>query len=236
MDVIPPEIKNKAILNELLSFLEVVIHCILRIRGVYPAQLFKSVQKYDLLTWMSRHPDLNEYIHSLLEDTREWWKKGLMEKINLVISDEISGQIIEEYCFRLYDYIPKDADDVIDETIIPENASSRERGMAKRKKVELQIINLRSHLKRLLCLVMRSDGDCSPIRDKCTFSLLVSTCEIQDSNEPTADNLGVTSWEQIPKPKFPNAKHTPIGTVNSDPICLSLDVHALPRSSSSITR
>lgn len=53
-------------LNVFCEFLEAVIHQILHLRRVYKPDLFERHRLYGITTRKSRHPELNEYIHSVV--------------------------------------------------------------------------------------------------------------------------------------------------------------------------
>ena len=50
---------------------EVAIHTILRVRQVYPVDLFVRRRKYDAPVYQSRHPALNEYISGAVKAVGE---------------------------------------------------------------------------------------------------------------------------------------------------------------------
>ena len=51
--------------NVFCEFIEAVIHQILHLRRIYRPELFERQRLYGITTRKSRHPDLNEYIHSI---------------------------------------------------------------------------------------------------------------------------------------------------------------------------
>lgn len=51
--------------NVFCEFVEAVIHQILHLRRIYRPELFERHRLYGITTLKSRHPDLNEYIHSI---------------------------------------------------------------------------------------------------------------------------------------------------------------------------
>ena len=52
-------------INVFCEFVEAVIHQILHLRSVYKPDLFERHRLYGITTRKSRHPELNEYIHSV---------------------------------------------------------------------------------------------------------------------------------------------------------------------------
>ena len=51
--------------NVFCEFIEAVIHQILHLRRIYRPELFERHRLYGITTRKSRHPDLNEYTHSI---------------------------------------------------------------------------------------------------------------------------------------------------------------------------
>ena len=47
------------------EFVEAVIHQVLHLRRIYKPELFERHRLYGITTRKSRHPDLNDYIHSV---------------------------------------------------------------------------------------------------------------------------------------------------------------------------
>ncbi|CAE6495022.1 unnamed protein product [Rhizoctonia solani] len=80
--------------------LEVAIHTILFIRGVYPPDLFIRRRKWDAPVYQSRHPALNEYIAGAVGAVRDELLSGKVDKMVLVIKN---GQevALERFIFSL---------------------------------------------------------------------------------------------------------------------------------------
>ncbi|CAE7209288.1 unnamed protein product [Rhizoctonia solani] len=73
--------------REIVEFLEVAIHTILFIRGVYPPDLFVRRRKWDAPVYQSRHPALNEYIAGAVGAVRDELLLGKVDKMVLVIKN-----------------------------------------------------------------------------------------------------------------------------------------------------
>ncbi|KAF8600316.1 DNA-binding protein [Ceratobasidium sp. AG-I] len=86
--------------REIVEFLEVAIHTILFIRGVYPPDLFVRRRKWDAPVYQSRHPVLNEYISGAVSAVRDELLMGTVERMVVVIK---SGQdvALERFIFSL---------------------------------------------------------------------------------------------------------------------------------------
>ncbi|KAG9126403.1 hypothetical protein FRC07_003552 [Ceratobasidium sp. 392] len=76
--------------KEIVEFLEVAIHTILFIRGVYPPDLFVRRKKWEVPVYQSRHPALNEYISGA----------GTVERMVIVIKDN-RDVALERFIFSL---------------------------------------------------------------------------------------------------------------------------------------
>jgi mitotic spindle assembly checkpoint protein MAD2B len=56
-------------------------------RKIYPEQLFERRAKYEIPVFMSRHPDLNQYIARVLGSARTFLEKGALERFVVLVSD-----------------------------------------------------------------------------------------------------------------------------------------------------
>eukprot|EP00729_Bicosta_minor_P011343 gene11343-5431_t len=89
--------EDTALLEE---FFEVAIHHLLYVRNVYPPSLFERRKKYGVPVQMSRHPELNSYILSVLESITPWMQKGIVRQLALVVSNA-SRKPIERFIFEV---------------------------------------------------------------------------------------------------------------------------------------
>eukprot|EP00656_Telonema_subtile_P014176 TRINITY_DN17228_c0_g1_i3.p1 TRINITY_DN17228_c0_g1~~TRINITY_DN17228_c0_g1_i3.p1 ORF type:complete len:106 (+),score=24.72 TRINITY_DN17228_c0_g1_i3:75-392(+) len=58
--------------QDFMDFLEVAFHTILFSRQIYPKEVFEKRKRYGIPVWMSRHPELNQYISDFIQSTRPW--------------------------------------------------------------------------------------------------------------------------------------------------------------------
>ncbi|EWM23863.1 mad2 mitotic arrest deficient-like 2 [Nannochloropsis gaditana] len=101
--------KNNGPLQEatavLLEFLEVAVHQVLYNRGVYPPAIFERRRKYDVPVFMSRHPDLNLYIHEVLHAAGAMFMEGSVDKVIVTLygsrSDQEGHAPLESFAFEL---------------------------------------------------------------------------------------------------------------------------------------
>lgn len=90
---------DEATADILLSFLEIAIHAILHTRHVYPDAVFERRKAYGIVTFMSRHPQINTYIHTMLTNVRPLLLRNSIEAIVLLLSDEETAEPREQYIF-----------------------------------------------------------------------------------------------------------------------------------------
>ncbi|CAE6387168.1 unnamed protein product [Rhizoctonia solani] len=151
--------------RELVEFLEVAIHTILFIRGVYPPDLFVRRRKWDAPVYQSRHPTLNEYIAGAVG-------AGKVDKMVLVIK---SGQdvALERYIFSLQTVVQPG----------PSEMSRWNKDMVVQN--SLPFLALPQHFRSFLVklsLVEAQLGDLPPDEDM-SFGIFL---ELQDGASPSA--------------------------------------------------
>ncbi|KAJ8612347.1 hypothetical protein CTAYLR_008365 [Chrysophaeum taylorii] len=84
------------------EFLEVCIHTILRLRGVYPDAIFAKHRAFGVAVHMSRHPDLNRYIQETLRAARNLIEARAVGKVVLCLLDG-ADEVVERYVFDVRD-------------------------------------------------------------------------------------------------------------------------------------
>ncbi|KAF9430026.1 Leukotriene A-4 hydrolase [Podila epigama] len=84
---------------ERILYLEVAIHMILFVRGIYPPELFESTQKYGCPLKTARHPDLITYIHHIVQAVRSELQKDTVHRI-CVVSLDGSGKAVDRFVFE----------------------------------------------------------------------------------------------------------------------------------------
>ncbi|KAF8338099.1 DNA-binding protein [Cantharellus anzutake] len=87
------------------------IHTILRVRQVYPPDLFVRRRKYDAPVYQSRHPALNEYIAGAVKAIGEEILLGVVDRIVIVIKDK-QERPLERLIFSVHNVIYVDNTDV----------------------------------------------------------------------------------------------------------------------------
>ena len=60
-------IQMSAIIGTVLEFVDCLVHQLLHLRKLYSADLFERQRLYGIAVHRSRHPDLNDYINTVVE-------------------------------------------------------------------------------------------------------------------------------------------------------------------------
>jgi hypothetical protein len=82
-------------LVDLLSeFVECVVHIVLKVRNIYPAEIFEKRNKYGVSIWHSRHPDINEYIRKVIMNAKPILATNVLDRFLLAAYDS-QGVIVD---------------------------------------------------------------------------------------------------------------------------------------------
>ncbi|CAM9153688.1 unnamed protein product [Ascophyllum nodosum] len=79
---------NEALADIINEFIEAAVHTLLHARRVYPQAIFERRRKYGVPVWMSRHPDLNDYIYQVLLRTKVFISQGIIRKVLVCFFEE----------------------------------------------------------------------------------------------------------------------------------------------------
>jgi len=85
----------------MMEFFHLLVNNILYIRGVYPTELFTEVQKYGMSLFVTKDPQLRDYIAEFLQQTAVWVQQRRVEKLVVIISSQTTGETLERYAFGL---------------------------------------------------------------------------------------------------------------------------------------
>ncbi|QDZ24657.1 mitotic spindle assembly checkpoint protein [Chloropicon primus] len=83
------------------EFLEAAVHTALRVKGVYPAEVFERRRLYNVAVSRSRHPGLNTYIKETVFSLKPWIVQKKLEKLTLVFYEAGSDKVIERLVFSV---------------------------------------------------------------------------------------------------------------------------------------
>ncbi|KAH8550923.1 DNA-binding protein [Umbelopsis sp. PMI_123] len=105
------------------EFVEVAIHQILFVRGLYPKEIFVIRQKYNAPVHMSRHPDINKYINHVVAACKDGIQQRIVKAVSLVVVDSQQNPI-ERFVFELNSIFAlsphQNVDSVTTELLLPE--------------------------------------------------------------------------------------------------------------------
>jgi len=83
------------------DYFEFAINSILFQRGIYPAEDFVTVRKYDLPMLVSNDDDVRKYINSIMVQIRKWIYGKKIAKLVVVIVSKSSGDSVERWEFDI---------------------------------------------------------------------------------------------------------------------------------------
>lgn len=118
----------------------VAIHAILHKHQVYPSRMFSAHRKYNLTTFRSKHPMLNDYIHRTITSLRPWLLCGKVETVTIPVFEIDSQKTVARYVYDVKITSMESGEDV----------NARDLG-------ELDV-QLRAHLARLVTERVDVDG------------------------------------------------------------------------------
>ncbi|KAM3587012.1 hypothetical protein VKS41_002058 [Umbelopsis sp. WA50703] len=196
-----------AVLSE---FLEVAIHQIIYIRGLYPKELFETRQKYNAAVQMSRHPDINRYINHVVEACKKEMPKEAIQSVAVVIIDS-QQKPIERYVFDLNAVFHMSPHQYPDSII-----------------TEMRLPDLERQMRGFLLRICAAEALLQPLPSNCTFSLTVDTKLPLNPESEQEAKTGVSPWipaEEFQKPEaFRNSNLIPLKSLNTGAIKLSMFV------------
>lgn len=83
------------------DYFEFAINNILYQRGIYPAEDFITVRKYDLPLLVSADDDVKEYIHNIMTQVKKWVYGGKIIKLVVLILAKGTSEIVERWEFDI---------------------------------------------------------------------------------------------------------------------------------------
>eukprot|EP00755_Sulcionema_specki_P012762 Sspe_Gene.52238::Locus_28944_Transcript_6_11_Confidence_0.135_Length_701::g.52238::m.52238/K13728/MAD2L2; mitotic spindle assembly checkpoint protein MAD2B len=85
---------------QVVEFVQVAVQHILKVRDVYPATLFRQEVKYGVQCWVSRHPDLSEYIRKRVSTLTPLISKHAPHKLAVRVLDDM-GCTLQCFVFEV---------------------------------------------------------------------------------------------------------------------------------------
>uniref|UniRef100_A0A1E1XBS5 Mitotic spindle assembly checkpoint protein MAD2A n=1 Tax=Amblyomma aureolatum TaxID=187763 RepID=A0A1E1XBS5_9ACAR len=83
------------------EFFNYGINSILYQRGVYPPNMFTTVQKYGLAILVTNEKRLQGYLENILMQLKEWLEAKIVHQVVLVISASSTKETLERWEFRI---------------------------------------------------------------------------------------------------------------------------------------
>jgi len=84
---------------------EIVIHTILCIRGVYPATTFTRRRAYDVPVYQNRHPQVRKHVATLVAEVGKQIEKGAGRRVTVAIKSVATGLPLERFIID-FGYLP----------------------------------------------------------------------------------------------------------------------------------
>lgn len=81
------------------EFFEYSINSILYQRGIYPAEDFQVVRKYDLNLLVTIDSEVKAYIKKIMSQLHKWLVGGKISKLIVAITSKDSGSVVERWQF-----------------------------------------------------------------------------------------------------------------------------------------
>lgn len=161
-------------------------------------------------TWISRHPDLNTYIHSLMETISPWVRKGYIEKIIIPFTHDASGVVQERFTFSIRECLVKNSGGV-------------------------NVRETKEALKNMLIQIIFSEYKLPNLKEGCSFTVQLQTYEVSPA---VSDNMNKNgAWQETSASKTAHLRDadenqdeammlTPIRTVETSLLHLELVVES----------
>lgn len=187
----------------LLEFLEVAFNHILFFRHLYPGEIFVKKKIYDTTVYVSKHPELKEYLKNVLNAIRELVKEdeNSVKMVNLVFYNK-NKQPIEKFVFDLLK--------------LQINSTEKDPYYLKTEEALRTIC-----LKLSMC-----EAYLKPLPEDSTFSIEIQTYEtahVALSGNPNCEDFPWIINENALE--MTNAKLLPLKTIKTD--CLNLQMYAV---------
>lgn len=83
------------------DYFEFAIYSILFQRGIYPAEDFTTVKKYDLPMLVSADDEVRSYVEKIMSQVKKWIYGGKLSKLVVVIINKNTTESVERWEFAL---------------------------------------------------------------------------------------------------------------------------------------
>ncbi|DAZ98219.1 TPA: hypothetical protein N0F65_011687 [Lagenidium giganteum] len=89
----PKQNDKELVVDLVLEFVEAALHEYLFAWNVYPSEAFELRTIYELPVHMCRHPQLCDYIHTMLVGCRDWLLRGELDKLHVPVLSALGHPI-----------------------------------------------------------------------------------------------------------------------------------------------
>lgn len=96
-----PKLALKGSSKIVADYFEFAIHSILFQRGIYPAEDFITVRKYDLPMLVSNDDEVKDYVKKIMDQVKKWIYGGKLTKLVVVILNKATAESVERWEFAL---------------------------------------------------------------------------------------------------------------------------------------
>lgn len=96
-----PKLSLKGSSKVVADYFEFAIHNILFQRGIYPAEDFITVRKYDLPMLVSNDEEVKDYVKKIMDQVKKWIYGGKLTKLVVVIINKATTESVERWEFAL---------------------------------------------------------------------------------------------------------------------------------------
>ena len=97
----PTKLELKGSSKIVADYFEFAIHSILFQRGIYPAEDFQTVRKWDLPMLVNVDDDVKGYVDRVMAQIKKWVYGGRILKLVLVIVGRANGELVERWEFDI---------------------------------------------------------------------------------------------------------------------------------------
>ncbi|CAG8593908.1 6153_t:CDS:2 [Diversispora eburnea] len=138
------------------------------LKGIYPAEDFKIVKKYDIRLVMTIDDSLIFYLRKLLPQVEAWLMAGKIQKLVMAIIDCDSRETLERWQFDIQ---------VIDDfnTSTTNNNNNNNNNTSITTKKEKTIKEIQTEIREIIRQITSSVSFLPTLIDKCTFNILAYT-------------------------------------------------------------
>lgn len=157
------------------DYFEFAINSILFQRGIYPAEDFITVRKYDLPMVINNDEDVKNYISNIMQQLKKWIYGKRITKLIVVIVSTSTGESIERWEFNIETKDDDDAEEINNDESV---GNKEQNGDGKKSKSEIQ-----KEIRAIIRQITSSVSYLPILRDdEYTFNVLVYTDK--DTNVP----------------------------------------------------